>query len=170
MSCISHCENLANRQEKIYVAAEATRTELEKFAAKNKHIGNPTTLMCFCAIGSYTLWNVYKKLDIKNTKFVAGEYVDHGNDYNHHCWNEVDDQIIDITATQFKHIYYRVFIPEPNYAKNIYLKDKFHYVNGAATRWINQDWVFVQTIAQNKLAIQQMVLNSVVAIKTALKT
>lgn len=169
MSCESYEKRLNNKQDKIYIAAEATRTELERFAAKNKHIGNPTTLMCFCAIGSYTLWNVYKKLGIKNTSFIAGEYVDHGDDYSHHCWNEIDGQIVDITATQFKHIYYRVFIPEPTYAKNVYIKDKYYFVNGAATRWINQDWVLVQTISQNKSAIKQMISNSIAATKSTLK-
>lgn len=144
---------------KLQLIAEATRTELETFARENKHIGNPINLMCFCAIGAYTLWNVCKRQGYKHIEFVAGEFIDYSGSYSYHCWNESESSIVDITATQFKFIYDRVYFPSSK-GKSFYIKDGYFFKNTLATRKINEEWEPKQNIKNNREGINKMIKNS----------
>jgi len=149
---------------KITIAAEKTRNELEKYAAKNMHIGNPITLECFCAIGAYTLWNVYKKLGFSSAEFIAGEFIDYNGTFSYHCWNIIETKIVDITATQFKFIYDRVYVPNLQ-KQEFYVKSGYFYKNSHATKKINEEWEESQNIKNNKEGIVKMISNSLKEIK-----
>ena len=65
----------------------------------------PTDLEGACASASYVLWKHLRKQGY-DADFIMGSY--HG--FNH-CWVEIEDRILDITATQFgvrKKVYTRV--------------------------------------------------------------
>lgn len=72
----------------------------------------PLDLTGLCAIASNHLYLQFKKHNIKS-KFVKGYYKN-----NSHCWVEVDDKIIDITATQFN-VKQKIFITNKNNKKYI---------------------------------------------------
>lgn len=93
----------------------ATREEMESFARKHTYIGfqgSDLDLSCYCAIASYFLVMVGRKLGYKLT-LVEGiafegpppdcdedddeENVDNAN----HCWVEHGGKIIDLSAMQF---------------------------------------------------------------------
>lgn len=59
-------------------------------------------LMCACAISSYTLCRALARHDIEAT-FVMGEMWSgpKGRSYGEHCWVQVGDTIVDLTARQF---------------------------------------------------------------------
>lgn len=50
-----------------------------------------------CGLASYTLYNKLTQLDIESS-LIFGYFK---KETNSHCWVEIDDYIIDITATQF---------------------------------------------------------------------
>lgn len=90
--------------ELINIANEA-RLLTEKFASKIPYPGDPGDLQGYCAIGSTILMH----LAIKNKYrlfYVLGNYSRDLKQRNatycyNHCWNEWEEFIIDITATQF---------------------------------------------------------------------
>ncbi len=92
--------------KKLFTIAEKARLATEKFANQRSYIGSPTTLMCYCAIGSKILQLMAKKADYKVT-FIQGVYatyrkdVEYTEDNINHCWIEYKNAVIDITATQF---------------------------------------------------------------------
>jgi hypothetical protein len=71
--------------------------------------GAPTysdsALTCFCAIASAFLWYRLKKHGY-DAHLVVGNYRK-----NDHCWVELNDQIVDITATQFNPNNPKVYLP-----------------------------------------------------------
>lgn len=148
-------------KEKIYEIALVSRNELEKFAIKNNKIGNPVTLECYCAIGAYTLNKILKSCKFK-TQFITGTYYDDiADNVCYHCWVEINEHIVDITATQFSGITNRVhMISKEN---KLYKKElQGHW----ATRFINSDWIEAQRIKTNETDIKEMVK---VVVKSAKK-
>ena len=92
--------------------ANKARKFTEWFAKDHPHIGHPTDLGCYCAIGSWILFALAKR-EGHDAVFVEGRYLQRGErppveaasvprrDLNH-CWVEVGNTVYDITATQFK--------------------------------------------------------------------
>lgn len=84
---------------------------MEDFAPKinDKVKGDTDDLGCFCAISSAALKYALAKYGIES-KFVIGLFYDFEDIWDHnvddddinHCWLEVGDYYIDITATQFE--------------------------------------------------------------------
>ena len=74
-----------------------------------KELGDsfPSGLGGDCAVSSYTLHKKLNRLGFKS-KFVQGHYR-----MMEHCWVEIDNLIIDITATQFG-IKEKVYITRTN--------------------------------------------------------
>lgn len=95
--------------------ATATREEMESFARKHREVGcqgSDQDLSCYCAIASFFLVMVGKKLGYKLTlvEGVAFEEIDdlfeepEIEDLRaqvNHCWVEYDGKIIDLSAMQF---------------------------------------------------------------------
>jgi len=140
---------------KILEVASKVRYEIEKFAIKNRNIGNPVTLCCYCAIASYCLNQTLKKFKF-DSSFILGSFYDNNNKTeNDHCWVLINNSIIDITATQFK-IKKRIYVV--NEESKIYI-EKLR--NGIATKYINKNWVNNQTIKKNLPEIKEIIKESV---------
>lgn len=139
---------------KIIETALKVRFEMENFATNNRTIGNPVTLSCYCAIASYSLNQTLKKLKF-DSHFITGLYLDPKDESkSYHCWVELDNHVVDITATQFG-IKDRVNIVSSNsedYAEDLR--------NRQATRYINENWICNQTIKHNLPKIKEIVKSS----------
>lgn len=87
-------------------------------------------LMGACAISSYVLWKVLKKSGIESN-FIQGDFE---FEWNAHCWVEIENIIVDITATQF------------GYDRKVVFSDKsdVNYIpkriNLSAVREVNKYW------------------------------
>ena len=103
------------------------RSEVEAWVDENPDI-EPDNLLGACAIASYVLQRALVKLGYK-PKFVMADSYDGA-----HCWIELDDYVIDLTATQFnmslpkvlitKKKYYYDSIPELNSYNSIFFNRK----------------------------------------------
>lgn len=93
---------------------------------------NPNLEGC-CSFGSYLLSKVLQKNGY-DAYFVEGEYDD-----NFHCWVELDNVIIDITATQFGDLP-KVYITETddNYYINTY---GIKAVREVKKKWYQGGWL-----------------------------
>lgn len=137
--------------DKIIELSLKVRDEIEKFAIKNKSVGNPVTLRCYCAIASYSLNKTFKKFKL-DSHFITGFYYDlTDNSKSCHCWVELNDSIIDITATQFN-IKNRVHVVSAK--TEDYIED---LRNRQATRYINENWIPNQTVKHNLNEIKEIV-------------
>jgi hypothetical protein len=78
-----------------------------------------------CAIASFALYEFLQKQSLK-CKFILGKYID-----NTHCWVELENQIIDLTATQFGSEH-KVYTPikDDNYCPQYYNKFALNIVRG----------------------------------------
>ena len=85
--------------KRIHKIASRVRRQCEIFSCKDECGGkdyfNNHDLSCMCAVASYTLAKALKKNGIV-CKMVKGMFED-----DHHCWVEIKNEIVDITATQF---------------------------------------------------------------------
>jgi hypothetical protein len=85
----------------LYFTAIEARAKCEKFAmseeAKGYDFGGCGRLSSMCAVASFVLKEMLKIHKIKS-KVAQGYFVE---EFNTHCWIEVGNNIIDITATQF---------------------------------------------------------------------
>jgi hypothetical protein len=72
------------------------RSALEIYASRHHLLGADESLTCWCAIGSSVLKRILKEKHNLNPKFVRGACLN-GN----HCWIELEEYAIDITASQF---------------------------------------------------------------------
>ncbi len=105
--------------EKIINIAIQVRRAVEVFAKTDKNHdvgGNPENLCCYCAIASYALMTALKKQGIK-CRLISGffdetgEYEEYEEKSINHCWVEVNNKILDITASQFpEHRNYSIVI------------------------------------------------------------
>lgn len=103
--------------KQLKTVAAASRREIESFARKHHNIGfegSDKDLSCYCAIASYFLVMVGRKLGYKLT-LVEGlafddnvEYLQDGGELDdlfgidpNHCWVEHGGKIIDLSAKQF---------------------------------------------------------------------
>lgn len=75
--------------------AKQIAVEIRKWVEKNLPEHCDSNLEGCCSFGSYLLSKVLQKNGFE-AYFVEGEYDD-----EYHCWVELNDVIIDITATQF---------------------------------------------------------------------
>ena len=105
--------------------AQAARKEMEQFALDYPEAGGYSDLEGYCAISSYFLKILARKLGY-NLTLIEGmafeNYVDpdgtNKNDINH-CWITYKGKIIDLTATQFgsKRKVHIVNVSNKNYIK-----------------------------------------------------
>lgn len=86
----------------ITVIAKAARKEMEHFAKYKTEVSDSHRLMGLCAISSYFLKILSKKMGY-DIALIEGAAFDGwvSDDGINHCWNLYDGKIIDITATQF---------------------------------------------------------------------
>jgi hypothetical protein len=83
----------ASKLEPVKTIAEQVRDRMETWC-EDKHFVTPN--MCgACAICSYVLVKVLNRCGYQ-AELVLGKY-----DIENHCWVELENSIIDITATQF---------------------------------------------------------------------
>jgi hypothetical protein len=149
---------------KILEIASKVRYEIEKFAIKNRKIGNPVTLCCYCAIASYCLNQTLKKFKFDSSFILGSFYNDFDKSENDHCWVLLNNTIIDITATQFK-IKKRIYVvnkESKSYIENLR--------NRCATRYINENWIYNQTIKENLPEIKEIIKESVTFTKKFILT
>jgi len=81
----------------LFVLAKRARARMEKI------FPNSDDLSCYCGVASLYLAKCAKELGYSKVNFVMGIYCDsHYRVFEpNHCWCEIDNYIIDITATQF---------------------------------------------------------------------
>lgn len=110
---------LAGMNPIVMNAAETVRREMEVWA-KQLEIDQggfseiePETLLGGCGIASYLLQRTLARLGVKSTLVMGRYYLDGyacrdlrweeyvDKDRTNHCWLRVENQIIDLTATQF---------------------------------------------------------------------
>lgn len=89
---------------KILSIAQDVRNKCEEFAKSNASkkydFHNQDDLGCMCAVASFVLARALRRNRIK-CNIVSGEFYDNGWPAGNHCWVEVRNKIVDITATQF---------------------------------------------------------------------
>ena len=97
---------------KIYNISRKCRKRLEKYA---RDFNFPDTLEELCAISSATLFEEFKKHNIKS------EII--GNSF--HCFIRIEDRIVDLTATQFGIQYPKILITKhEKMSDNLYYKEE----------------------------------------------
>lgn len=102
--------------------ARRIRRRCEDFVNSTESIGydfhKQPDLACMCAVASFALHEALKRRGIRS-KVISGKYYSSpkyrkgdviGNWGMTHCWLEVDDKIVDITATQFFNVTSKVYI------------------------------------------------------------
>lgn len=115
---------------RVFELAAWTRSHVQTSFFDDSEYITIETLQGACAISSFALMMVLKHYGY-DAHFVASIGTNFG-----HCWVEVDDYVIDITATQFIHIhdYDQIFViainekyhhPFYNYGKTLYDSDAF---------------------------------------------
>lgn len=77
--------------------AKEVRRKTEVNAHKRKFSDSCEGL---CGDASIALKNSLKSYGYKAYAFY-GEFIDENGKHHHHCWTETDDELIDLTATQF---------------------------------------------------------------------
>ena len=110
-------------------------------AACNKHPDlinqfDKKNLCGACGLASYILKDTLNKRYDKYPDLVYGKY-EHAGYLWHHCWVEYQNQIIDLTATQFK-IFDEVYIVDnknPLYRAELKNKDAMEFLS----KWGGQD-------------------------------
>lgn len=106
-----------HRRAAIEEAARVVRENIEAFAihANRIHKADITiqkttagemSLCGACAIASVVLWRALKAAGFKDATLVRGWYFG-----SNHCWVEVEDLVVDLTATQFGALRPVVFEP-----------------------------------------------------------
>ena len=103
--------------DKIKETARIVRSQCESYAASTGHDEYGKDLSCMCGIASYALREAIKRIGIR-IKLIYGFY---GNSSGH-CWLNIEDKIIDITATQFG-VSRKVFVTSISNAKYDRLKE-----------------------------------------------
>lgn len=138
----------------IYKVAKNVREHIELTLCPS-YFGND--LSCACAVSSWTLWRLLKKQGV-NANFVSGRYIgyiylsyekeiDEGRDVDishlgdGHCWVEANNEIIDITATQFDKCDSVCIVKSDERKRNYYIPQKS---NLQAIREINKTWPLEQ--------------------------
>lgn len=132
--------------------ATAARREMESFARKHNSIADASDLSCLCAISSYFLVILGKRLgynlalveglafddDIKMLQYEADEETCAPG--ANHCWVEHGGKIIDITATQFEPSLKKVHVVDDD-DENYYRMNR----HNAARKCLRRDWPQCQT-------------------------
>lgn len=120
----------------IFYLGKAIRAEVQHWIWLNDNSEiNPDNLFGGCAIASYTLYKALIKLG-HQPKFIMRE-----NDCTSHCWVELNDHVIDLTATQFNMSLPKVLITKrDDYFKSIpeLIKYTDKFCNRGAVRIVNQ--------------------------------
>ena len=81
--------------------ASKVRKQCEQYVSMDSSGYFNEKLACFCAVGSGALFHALSKGGFKPL-FVRGNYLYNGKDnWTQHCWVQLGDAIVDITATQF---------------------------------------------------------------------
>lgn len=133
--------------QNLILAATEARKLTETFANRHRNIGNPITLECYCAIGSYILWQVArKKYEIKSLSFCCGYFKENPRHYDfdlyeNHCWTKYRNRYaVDITATQFSGIKEEVFVYELGDSNTLYseISTGIAALSKVNDRWGNQ--------------------------------
>jgi hypothetical protein len=87
--------------DKVLDIAKKVRRACHKFAMSDDSMPydfhDDPNLGCMCAIGSYVLYQ-----ELKDAGYSPELKIGTFNKFTTHCWVEIDDKIVDITATQFK--------------------------------------------------------------------
>lgn len=85
--------------------AKAVRAEMHNFQQSHPNVGcgayPQDTLAGYCAISSYLLVTVARRLGFKIDMVVGRANIDLGHDRSNHAWTEYENEIYDLTATQF---------------------------------------------------------------------
>jgi hypothetical protein len=99
--------------QKIRSIARIVRKKCEAFAkseaSKNCDFHNQEDLSCMCAVASFVLAEALRENGLE-CNVVHGNFYLNGCYRSEHCWVEVKNKIVDITATQFKSSIPKVYI------------------------------------------------------------
>jgi hypothetical protein len=108
-------------------------TEVRRWIEQNLPSDCDDNLCGACSFGSYLLTKVLQKNGY-DAYFVEGDYKN-----SCHCWVELDDVIIDITATQFGN-YPKIYITnnDDNYYINTYGTNAVREVK---KQWFQGGWI-----------------------------
>lgn len=117
-------------------AAIHVRNEIEDFVfGQDRFNFDPENLQGACAIASYTLHRTLNNLHIPN-RFVMGWFRDKWSNDENHCWLEVGEHIVDITATQFG-ISDKVYVTKPGFPYIVSCYDDIA-LNKLRLFWVSQ--------------------------------
>ncbi len=120
----------------IKTIARKARKITEQFDEQHPFIGEPKGLGCYCAIGSWILFQLARKEGYA-PEFIEGTYLPetfHKDELNH-CWIELDGIAYDITATQFG-FSRKVMIRRASNRKQFVAVNKYKNINGFTLK----DW------------------------------
>ena len=99
--------------QKIRSIAKIVRKKCEVFAksraSTNYDFHDKDDLSCMCAVASFVLAEALRKNGFE-CNVIHGNFSRYGCYNSEHCWVEVKNKIIDITATQFKSSIPKVYI------------------------------------------------------------
>lgn len=90
--------------QQLTVIARSARQSVERFAAHEGYLTGDRSLRGYCAVASYLLYQRARHL---RPQFCVGVFrqwnrvLERWSDRSGHAWIELDQRIIDITATQF---------------------------------------------------------------------
>ena len=153
-----------------YELAKIVRTHIESTLVPGYF---QPDLTCACAVSSWTLWRLLKKQGV-NANFISGRHIgniylsyekeiDEGRavDISHlgdgHCWVEVDNEIIDITATQFDKCDSVCIVKSDERKLKYYIPQQS---NLRAIREINQTWPLEQKPQTYKKYLRRLLIAS----------
>lgn len=99
--------------QKIRSIAKIVRKKCEVFAksedSTNYDFHDHDDLSCMCAVASFVLAEALRKNGFE-CNVIHGKFYLNGCYRSEHCWVEVKNKIVDITATQFKSSIPKVYI------------------------------------------------------------
>ena len=98
---------------RVIKVAKLVRDKVTRWTKDNRDVDD--NLCGACAIASYTLWRVLNTLGYSPT--FACIYTPDCS----HCWIEIGDKMLDITATQFGES--EIFVASPDHWINYFLND-----------------------------------------------
>ena len=135
----------------IKILARKARKITEQFAEQHPFIGEPEDLGCYCAIGSWILFQLARK-EGYDPEFIEGTYLfPKPSDELNHCWVELDGTAYDITATQFG-FSRKVMIRRANNRKQFVAVNKYKNMDGSTLK----DW-HDQSPGRYMTEIQEMI-------------
>jgi ferredoxin len=114
---------------------------------------DPDNLGGACAIASTVLQKVLRQRGY-DAEFVCSE-----GKHCHHCWVEVQGEVVDITATQFGQDYPEVHVVPPNCGDPIYrgYRDTEFFRGKKALERVNLEWDLHQTPRRHSHWIDEVV-------------